>query len=223
MNAAEIANAFGGAGREGRDWRCDCPVHGGNSLTLRDGRDGLLLKCWGAGCDAREIFMALRRLRLIGGEGFSGKSPSDQHPLVRGDRGCPPAVARRIWNAARDARGSPVARYLAARGVAINPPPVLRWEPACRHPSRIYLPAMVAKVVNVDGELIGVHRAFLRADGSGKAHIEPNKAALCPIRGGAVRLASTAERLMVGEGSRPASPRCSLPASRHGPRSRPQG
>ena len=59
---------------------------------------------------------------------------------------------------------------------------------------------MVAKVVNIDGDLIGIHRTFLQPDGSGKADIEPQKASLGPISGGAVRLAPAAETLLVGEG-----------------------
>jgi len=63
MTAAEIAAALGDARHEGRNWRCICPVHGGGSLTLRDGRDGLLVKCW-AGCNSGEVLAELRRLGL---------------------------------------------------------------------------------------------------------------------------------------------------------------
>ena len=45
MTAAEIAATLGNAHREGRNWRCMCPVHGGSSLTLRDGRRGLIREC----------------------------------------------------------------------------------------------------------------------------------------------------------------------------------
>jgi putative DNA primase/helicase len=52
MTAAAIATALGGAHREGRDWRCPCPLHGGWSLTLPDGREGrLFVRCWGGGCE----------------------------------------------------------------------------------------------------------------------------------------------------------------------------
>jgi len=62
------------------------------------------------------------------------------------------------------------------------------------------LPAIVAKVVNIDGNLIGVHRTFLQPDGSGKADVEPQKASLGPISGGAVRLAPAGDTLLIGEG-----------------------
>jgi putative DNA primase/helicase len=200
MRAAETAKALGGARREGHDWRCNCPIHGGNSLTLRDGLKGLLVKCWGGGCDARDILAALRRCRLTGGDRSRNKSSADDR--AKNSRGRPGRIelAHRLWNEARGARGSPVVRYLASRGITVDPPPSLRWAPACRHPSGIYLPAMVAKVVNIDGNLIGVHRTFLQPDGSGKADIEPQKASLGPIGGGAVRLAPAAETLLIGEG-----------------------
>ena len=51
----------------------------------------------------------------------------------------------------------------------------LRSAPACRHPSGIELPAMIARVDNIDGGLIAIPRTFLRPDGSGKANVEPQK------------------------------------------------
>ena len=48
--------------------------------------------------------------------------------------------------------------------------------------------------------LPAVHRTYLRADGSGKADIDPAKAMLGATAGGAVRLADGPSRLVVGEG-----------------------
>ncbi|WP_246737282.1 toprim domain-containing protein [Nordella sp. HKS 07] len=60
---------------------------------------------------------------------------------------------------------------------------------------------MVALVTHgVDGIPIGIHRTFLRLDGSGKAAVKPAKMMLGPCRGGVVRLAELGEVLMVGEG-----------------------
>ena len=63
----------------------------------------------------------------------------------------------------------------------------LRSAPACRHPSGIELPAMIARVDNIDG-LIGIHRTFLRPDGSRKSqHRAPkgNARLRCRWRGAA--------------------------------------
>jgi hypothetical protein len=59
---------------------------------------------------------------------------------------------------------------------------------------------MVARVDNVDGEQIALHRTFLQPYGNGKAEIDPQKASLGPTAGGAVRLAPAAETLLIGEG-----------------------
>jgi phage/plasmid primase-like uncharacterized protein len=109
------------------------------------------------------------------------------------------AFAKQIFGRGRGAAGSPVEKYLIGRGINIAPP-CLRFVPNCRHPNRACLPAMVAPIYSVDGELIGIHRTFLRPDGSGKADLDPDKAMLGRARGGAVWLALAAETLMVAEG-----------------------
>ncbi len=43
MRAPDIAAALGDARREGRRWRCRCPLHGGRSLVLHEGDNGRVL------------------------------------------------------------------------------------------------------------------------------------------------------------------------------------
>ena len=52
-SARELAQTLGKARREGRNWRCICPVHGGHSLVLGDGENALLVKCFGGNCARR--------------------------------------------------------------------------------------------------------------------------------------------------------------------------
>jgi putative DNA primase/helicase len=85
--------------------------------------------------------------------------------------------------------------FLAGRGISISPPRCLRWLASCRHPSGAVLPAMIARVDNVDGELIGVHRTYLTPDWR-----RYDRASLGPIAGGAVRLAAAAKILAIAEG-----------------------
>jgi phage/plasmid primase-like uncharacterized protein len=64
---------------------------------------------------------------------------------------------------------------------------------------------MVAAVRDINGKFVAVHRTYLRADGASKADIEPPRASLGPVWGGAVRLASlenvlAADELVLGEG-----------------------
>jgi phage/plasmid primase-like uncharacterized protein len=203
--AAEVAQALGGARRSGQWWRCRCPVHrsGGPTLALRDGAFGVMVYCH-ACCSRGDVFAELRRRGLIGGiSNHAEPAPAMADADQRADIARRLTLARRIWDAAFNARGTPVGNYLAGRGISSLPvPPSLRWAPRCWHPSRIYLPAMVGLVVNVNGELIGVHRTFLRPDGSGKADIDPQKASLGPIAGGAVRMGELRPQapLIVGEG-----------------------
>jgi putative DNA primase/helicase len=204
MTAAEIAAALGGARRAGQWWRCVCPVHGsrtGRSLTLalRDNARCLALHCH-AGCSRDDIIAELRRLGLIVGRVEHRSLLAAARNDAADDDARRIELARRIWTAAGDVRGTPVERYLAGRGITVPVPLSLRWAPSCRHPSGFFVPAMVAKVVNVDGELIGLHRTFLRPNGSGKADIEPQKAMLGRVAGGSVRLGPAAETLLVGEG-----------------------
>jgi hypothetical protein len=198
VSAVEIAARLGRARREGRGWRTECPVHHGHSLNLADGRDGkLLVTCW-AGCAAEEIFDELRRLDL---DTWPEREPEERQ---KEDGGEHTRWAQQLWDRARDARRSPVERYLRSRGITIPPPPSLRWTPSCKHPSGVYLPAMIAKVVNVDDEFVAVHRTFLLPDGSDKAAVDKadQRRSLGPVTAGAVRLSplDPDRALIVGEG-----------------------
>jgi hypothetical protein len=185
--AAEIAAAFEGR-REGRQWRCRCPIHGGRSLFVRDGEAGRTLVFCHGGCEARDVLSELRRSGLLGGPPAFYQSP----PIRRNDH--PDEAARRaralsVWREARAAAGTIVEAYLASRSLAFLPLQCLRFHPDCPHPSGRRLPAMVALVEHCDRGPVGIHRTYLRPDGSGKASINPAKASLGPIAGGAVQLA----------------------------------
>jgi phage/plasmid primase-like uncharacterized protein len=90
---------------------------------------------------------------------------------------------------------------LQSRGLAgLAQSAALRFLGDCPHPTCRRLPAMVAAVHDADGELIAIHRTYLRPDGSGKAEIEPEKASLGRFAGGAIRIYPTATELLVAEG-----------------------
>jgi putative DNA primase/helicase len=182
MNAADIAHALGDARREGRDWRCHCPLHGGRSLILRDGEGGrLLLRCFG-GCDSHDVLDELRRRRLLDGTIQRRNTITKIPPHDNDERKI--ARARHIWDGAYDALQSPVMRYLAGRGITITPPASLRWTPRCWHREvRAYLPAMVALVEHVERGIVGIHRTYLTPD-----YRRRDRAFLGPVGGGAVRL-----------------------------------
>ena len=80
--------------------------------------------------------------------------------------------------------------------------PALRFHPRITHPNAPgHFPALVAGAQDVAGEFMGIHRTYLRADGTSKADIDPARLSLGPIGGGAVRLVEPAgDALLIGEG-----------------------
>jgi hypothetical protein len=102
--------------------------------------------------------------------------------------------AERLW------RGAAASAYLDTRSVGhligcIDP----RSRADCQHPSCVCLPALIAAVRDVDGRFVGIHRTYSRRDGTGKADVEPQKASIGRLRGGAVQLATIEQMLAAGE------------------------
>ena len=199
MIAAEIAVALGGTRRCGGWWRCGCPVHGslGATLAIRDGERGLIAKCF-AGCDPGEVLDALRKRGMIGPDGV-GNGTQRHFAVAAPDAAGRIAAARRIWDRAREASGTPLAAYLAGRGITIPVPPSLRWTASLRRQDGSAGPAMVAIVEHAKGGVVGVHRTWLARRSAGEWR-RTDRASLGPIGGAAVRLAPAAELLMVTEG-----------------------
>jgi putative DNA primase/helicase len=207
MTAAAIAAVLGDARREGRGWRCRCPLHGGRSLVLRDGYEGLfLLTCWG-GCDRLDALAELRRRGLFDERADfalrvvpAPRCPGDASRTMR---------ALKIWRNTERGAGSIVDRYLASRGIILDQwPAALRFHPRCPRPRDDAgnfvspLPAMVALVEHVERGPVALHCTYLRPDGSGKADVEKPKAIFGPVAGGAVHfgMPHSAQWLAVAEG-----------------------
>ena len=172
MSAAAIAAALNGK-REGHNWRCRCPQHGGRSLLVRDGDGGrTLVKCW-AGCAGGDVIAKLRRMGLV--ESYSAErgsiSASNIIEARRDDENRRRDYALRIWRDTWRGEGSPAATYLASRRIVLNPwPPSLRFHPHCPQPrdengnTVTPLPAMVALVECVERGLVGIHCTYLKDD-----------------------------------------------------------
>ena len=113
------------------------------------------------------------------------------------------ASARRLWESTRPIAGTVAEHYLTARRVGhVSGAPALRFHPSITHRNAYgRFPAVVAGVQGADGRFLGVHRTYIRADGTGKADVDPPKAMLGSCRGGAVRLAPVLDdAVLVGEG-----------------------
>ena len=96
-----------------------------------------------------------------------------------------------------------IAVYLKSREIGLTSP-VLRFQEQAPHRLGARLPAMLAPVVNVTGEQIGVHLTYLRCGGAGKATLPKEYQRECRgvIHGGAIRLAEhdPDTELLTGEG-----------------------
>ena len=170
-------------------------------------------------CEKAAAFAWLREARFVergpgrpeeDGSGVAAMRPASRggHDTAPGNRpGARPAdtrpMARRVWNATRPLAGTLAETYLAARRVGhVASVPALRFSVALSHPTAPGgFPALVAGVQDADGGFLGVQRTFLRADGSAKADVDPPRASLGSLAGGAVRLVEPeAGRLLLGEG-----------------------
>lgn len=186
-----------------------CPAHPDkqSSLSIGIGSNGrLLLKCFG-GCSFERIMAALGSPQVARFASAPSAAPSDAENLDRRRR---IDYAQCIWNSSFPIIGTPagkhqrgrtiIEKYFRSRGITIEAPLTLRFR-WVRHPSGITLPALVAAVVTESEGIIAIHRTYLDDNGN-KTKLEPAKAALGPIRGGAVRLAvvKPGETLVLTEG-----------------------
>jgi putative DNA primase/helicase len=205
--------------RSGAGYVARCPAHPDHnpSLSVRAGDGGrILLKCF-RGCNYVQILAALRDAPAEHAKGLPASelkaSANDKQRIE---------WARRIWREARDPRRTEAQDYLFGRGftgampwemdsridyqvrsqlrAGLAIPASLRFHRQLKHQSGACFPAMVAAIETNDGEIVGIHRTWLKPDGTGKAEVEPNKMALGREKGCAVHLSAGAPTLCVCEG-----------------------
>lgn len=203
-DAHDLTQALGGRWH-GRYGAAPCPIcqhnrrKGQNALTLADGRNGrLVLDCKKSGCAFLDI-LAAAGLRSGDYTRPDAATLAQREAEQRADAEKKAAQAKRLWLEAQPIAGTVAETYLRGRGITCDLPPALRFHPETWHgPTAKRFPALVALVEG--GEGFAVHRTYLRANGSGKADIDPPKAMLGAVSGGAVRLTDGPGRLVVAEG-----------------------
>ncbi len=198
MNSRELVHQLGGRWH-GSSGVAQCPAHDDRepSLSVRDGDDGRLLTHCFSGCSPEAVWAALRDRGLAGGDAGPGTVRQVPRRRDNSDRG---RSALDIWRATRPAQGSPVEDYLRSRGITRPIPHTIRYHPALKHPDiGQHLPALVAAVADAARKVTGIQRIFLTMDGR-KAPLTRPKMALGTLRGGAVRLAPTTDRVWIVEG-----------------------
>ena len=224
IHIAKIAHRCGNASKSNVGFICSCPVssHGKGcgdknpSLSIAEDRGKLLLKCH-AGCSFEEILKALM------GMGLMPDSLNDQYRVSNstiaqtssavGFELAPqsaPIKALSIWNNSKDATDTLVTNYLCSRNLTITPPETIRFHPNLKYSVQdnngvwheSWHPAMLAQIQRYPNDsCIGVHRTYLKPDGSGKAEVLKPKKMLGSCLGGAVRFqGESLECIAVGEG-----------------------
>jgi hypothetical protein len=200
-DARHLTAALGGKWR-GSSGNAPCPVcqperrHGQDALSLRNDGGRLLAFCHKRGCSFAEIVAAAGLPPDALRHDAEGQARHDAQRAA--DEARRERQARAIWGEAVPVAGTLAETYLRHRGITCDLPDTLRYQAEGWHPTAQRLPMMVARV---DGaERFAVHRTWLRADGQGKAEVEPQRAMLGTCAGGAVRLSEGVGRLVVAEG-----------------------
>jgi phage/plasmid primase-like uncharacterized protein len=195
--ARELAARLG-LHRVGREWRGACPACGyAEAFALTNGNHGAIW--WCASCGDQNAIA-----RALGGPQIGAvvqAHQKDARDIARRQE----RAAGLLCGAEPAARSPAAVAYLDGRGLGhLAQCSELFYRADCPHPSGTFdrpvrLPAIIAVVRDVSGKFIAIHRTFIRHDGSGKADIEPPRASLGPVCGGAVRLTPLEDVLAAGE------------------------
>ena len=198
MDALSIAFRLG-LKRYQRSWRgrCPCCDYAAGTFAVREGKAGRAWLYCANGCGRSELEEAVAAAT---GHRATAMTQGDHDVAAVRERNQERALA--LWQGSGSISGTPADTYLAARGLSgLSASPALRFREDTPHPEGGRLPALIALVSDVSSAPISVHRTFITRDGR-KADVEPAKASLGPVWGGAIRLASTAEggTVVIGEG-----------------------
>jgi DNA primase len=198
--------------RQGREYVGLCPFHAERTPSFYVVEDHGFFHCFGCGAHGNAIDFVMRSdnlnfrtavAKLASGQGaVAAAAPADGRAGGRREKDeRNRRIALQLFEDAEPAGGTLVETYVRSRGVSLPPAPVLRFSPRCwNRESGRKLPAMLARVDDIDGDFLGVHRTWLLPDGSGKAELEDQKMSLGRVRGGAIRLAPAGPMLAVAEG-----------------------
>ena len=192
--------------RSGREWKACCPFHADRTPSFTIYADDSRFMCFGCGAegDVLDFVMRLHGVRLSEAmEMLGSELTGEAHPRpVTAAAVCDRSnEASAIWNRAQQAAGTTAEAYLFSRGITIPVPDSIRFAelPLGR---RALMPALVAAVSTMDGQVNGIQRTFLSANPIGKAQLPGGKVkfSLGRVLGGAIRLGPAARSLVVTEG-----------------------
>jgi Toprim domain len=222
-NAESVCRHYLAKGRrEGRYWLVG-DVHGtpGRSLYVRlhasdaakgaagkwsdaaTGEHGDLLDLIAANCHLSGLSQTLDEARRF--LALPQPEPAPPNPRT-GKRAPPSTAARKLFAMSGPVSGTLGETYLRKR--CITAPlnlPALRFHSRCYYWSGEDMPleswpALVAAITDNDGQLTGVHRTWLAADGRDKAPVETQRRAMGAVLGHAIRFGQAGDTQIAGEG-----------------------
>lgn len=197
LSAADLAARLDLRRSRRGEWRGNCPCCAYADAAVLSERAGRPL-LWCASCQDRAGLAAVMR-QAAGG---AVPSTSAESRASDGERRAARAErARGIWSGAEQITAdSPAGLYLAHRRIEhVMQSVALRWRSDVPHPAGGRRLALLARVDDAGGKFSGVQRIYIDRDGR-KADVEPAKASLGSIAGGAVRLQEATDSLVVAEG-----------------------
>ena len=184
------------ARKSGLGWIDLCPAHQDQtpSLSIKVATDGkLLLHCF-VGCTFEEIISAAG---LTSQPAYRSMTKADLDLIKRQQQQEDArrlVYCRKLWQQGQAIEGTLSQAYLASRGID-------HWSAHQRHhPSLLHvqsgqtLPALLT-AVQLEGELVGLHRTYLNSDGTKR-----DKLMLGKCKGGAAHLIGSTGPLIVAEG-----------------------
>ena len=194
---SEIASRLGLKRSRPGEYRGACPCCSYAGAAVLDERHGRPL-LWCASCADKAGLAVV--LRAAAGGALLAHRP-ERLPRAAPDPAARIERAKAIWDGGeRIEQDTPAHKYLERRRIShAASSPALRWRSDVPHPSGGRRIALLARIDAPSGEFVGIQRVFLKPDGS-KAAIEPAKASLGTIAGGAVRLQNASFELVVAEG-----------------------
>lgn len=179
LTPEQLTHALHGSWR-GREGRATCPVHGGDdNFTIHHGTDGRpRVYCRTNQCDFKDIVAALRDRGLWPGKNAADWTPPTPAQRAQAKRDQAEQEQERIkvalkqWSETKPLRGTLSDRYLRkVRGRDADGIPDLRHHEGIYYTRTEKAPALVAAIRSIHtGEIQGVHRTFLNADGTKHKH-----------------------------------------------------
>ena len=205
---ASVAGAVVKLRRAGREMKGLCPFHSERSPSFTIFAGGQRFHCFGCGAQG-DVLDFVQALHGVGLRDAAEMLGGGELPVVN----VAPALlsaaandddrsdeARAIWERSIPAPGSLAESYLRSRGLHLPVPEAIRFAWLRYGKSGPDYPALVAAITDNRGEMIGIQRTYLAADGVGKADVSKPKLSLGRVSGGAIQCGPAAGEVILAGG-----------------------